>query len=260
MPIPVSPSAARVRPNAVWTYDAPYAAVPSIKDHSAFDLIVVGEQLARPVARSILAASFRLSCLKTSRRSTRSRPLALSRGGISCEAASGRDAQRKAAGDHVRAARRARRFRGRDGGRPQCRAGLKGRAIAGPRAYEQIPTARRAKQASGRELPFRSRYPRHPLGRRRSVSRSQTSLAGYDRLPNVWVSLKTTSNLAVAKPAALERVMAGLIARVGEATPDRLVWASGPSRANSSIWPKASRRLAGTACRLASSAGTSEKT
>jgi hypothetical protein len=96
--------------------------------------LVVGEQLARPVARSILAASFRLSCLKTSRRSTRSRPLALSRGGISSEAASGRDAQRNAAGDHVRAARRARRFRGRDGGRPQCRAGLKGRAIAGPRA------------------------------------------------------------------------------------------------------------------------------
>jgi uncharacterized protein len=48
------------------------------------------------------------------------------------------------------------------------------------------------------------------------------------RFPNVWVNLETTSNLAVAKPAA-ERVMAGLIAQAGEAALDRLMWASGCS-------------------------------
>ena len=36
------------------------------------------------------------------------------------------------------------------------------------------------------------------------------------RFSNVWVNLETTSNLAVAKPGAFERVMAGLIAHAGE--------------------------------------------
>ncbi|MEH2474165.1 putative TIM-barrel fold metal-dependent hydrolase [Nitrobacteraceae bacterium AZCC 2161] len=49
------------------------------------------------------------------------------------------------------------------------------------------------------------------------------------RFPNVWVNLETTSNLAAAKPAAFERVMAGLIAHAGEAALDRIVWASGCS-------------------------------
>jgi predicted TIM-barrel fold metal-dependent hydrolase len=49
------------------------------------------------------------------------------------------------------------------------------------------------------------------------------------RFPNVWVNLETTSNLAVAKPAAFERVMAGLIAHAGEAALHRIVWASGCS-------------------------------
>src|SRR5580704_4623159 len=36
------------------------------------------------------------------------------------------------------------------------------------------------------------------------------------RFSNVWVNLETTSNLAVAKPAAFERVIAGLITHAGE--------------------------------------------
>jgi predicted TIM-barrel fold metal-dependent hydrolase len=49
------------------------------------------------------------------------------------------------------------------------------------------------------------------------------------RFPNVWVNLETTSNLAVAKPAAFQRVVAGLIAHGGEGALDRLMWASGAS-------------------------------
>jgi predicted TIM-barrel fold metal-dependent hydrolase len=49
------------------------------------------------------------------------------------------------------------------------------------------------------------------------------------RFPNVWVNLETTSNLAAAKPAAFERVMASLIAQAGEAALDRIMWASGCS-------------------------------
>jgi len=47
------------------------------------------------------------------------------------------------------------------------------------------------------------------------------------RFPNVWVNLETTSNLAVAKPGAFERVIAGLITHAGEGALDRLMWASG---------------------------------
>src|SRR6202166_749500 len=46
---------------------------------------------------------------------------------------------------------------------------------------------------------------------------------------NVWVNLETTSNLAVAKPARYERVMAGLIAHAGVGALDRLMWGSGAS-------------------------------
>jgi uncharacterized protein len=49
------------------------------------------------------------------------------------------------------------------------------------------------------------------------------------RFPNVWVNLETTSNLAVAKPGAFERVIAGLIAHAGVGALDRLMWASGAS-------------------------------
>src|ERR1700693_2714067 len=49
------------------------------------------------------------------------------------------------------------------------------------------------------------------------------------RFSNVWVNLETTANLAVAKPGAFERVMAGLIAHAGEGALDRIVWASGAS-------------------------------
>jgi uncharacterized protein len=49
------------------------------------------------------------------------------------------------------------------------------------------------------------------------------------RFSNVWVNLETTSNLAVAKPGAFERVMAGLIAHAGAGAFDRIVWASGAS-------------------------------
>jgi uncharacterized protein len=49
------------------------------------------------------------------------------------------------------------------------------------------------------------------------------------RFPNVWVNLETTSNLAVAKPGAFQRVIAGLIAHAGESALDRLMWASGAS-------------------------------
>jgi hypothetical protein len=49
------------------------------------------------------------------------------------------------------------------------------------------------------------------------------------RFPNVWVNLETTSNLAAVKPAAFERVMAGLIAHAGKGALDRLIWASGAS-------------------------------
>ena len=49
------------------------------------------------------------------------------------------------------------------------------------------------------------------------------------RFSNVWVNLETTSNLAVAKPAAFERVIAGLITHAGEGALDRLMWASGAS-------------------------------
>lgn len=49
------------------------------------------------------------------------------------------------------------------------------------------------------------------------------------RFPNIWVNLETTSNLAVAKPAAFQRVVAGLIAHGGESALDRLMWASGAS-------------------------------
>jgi uncharacterized protein len=49
------------------------------------------------------------------------------------------------------------------------------------------------------------------------------------RFPNVWVNLETTSNLAVAKPGAFERVIAGLIMHAGESALDRLMWASGAS-------------------------------
>lgn len=49
------------------------------------------------------------------------------------------------------------------------------------------------------------------------------------RFPNVWVNLETTSNLAVARPGAFERVMAGLIAHGGEGALDRIMWASGCS-------------------------------
>jgi uncharacterized protein len=49
------------------------------------------------------------------------------------------------------------------------------------------------------------------------------------RFPNVWVNLETTSNLAVAKPGAFQRVIAGLITHAGESALDRLMWASGAS-------------------------------
>jgi predicted TIM-barrel fold metal-dependent hydrolase len=49
------------------------------------------------------------------------------------------------------------------------------------------------------------------------------------RFPNVWVNLETTSNLAVAKPGAFQRVIAGLITHAGEGALDRLMWASGAS-------------------------------
>src|SRR5216684_2973131 len=49
------------------------------------------------------------------------------------------------------------------------------------------------------------------------------------RFSNVWVNLETTANLAVAKPAVFERVMAGLIGQAGEGALDRIVWASGAS-------------------------------
>jgi predicted TIM-barrel fold metal-dependent hydrolase len=49
------------------------------------------------------------------------------------------------------------------------------------------------------------------------------------RFSNVWVNLETTSNLAVARPAAFERVMAGLITHAGASALDRIVWASGAS-------------------------------
>ena len=49
------------------------------------------------------------------------------------------------------------------------------------------------------------------------------------RFSNVWVNLETTSNLAVAKPGAFERVIAGLIAHAGEDALKRLMWASGAS-------------------------------
>jgi predicted TIM-barrel fold metal-dependent hydrolase len=49
------------------------------------------------------------------------------------------------------------------------------------------------------------------------------------RFSNVWVNLETTSNLAVAKPGAFARVVAGLIAQAGAAALDRLMWASGAS-------------------------------
>jgi len=49
------------------------------------------------------------------------------------------------------------------------------------------------------------------------------------RFPNIWGEPETTSNLAVAKPGAFERVMAGLIAHAGEGALDRIMWASGAS-------------------------------
>jgi uncharacterized protein len=49
------------------------------------------------------------------------------------------------------------------------------------------------------------------------------------RFPNVWVNMETTSNLAVAKPGAFARVMAGLITHAGEGALDRIMWASGAS-------------------------------
>jgi uncharacterized protein len=49
------------------------------------------------------------------------------------------------------------------------------------------------------------------------------------RFSNVWVNLETTSNLAVAKPGAFERIIAGLITHAGGGTLDRLMWASGAS-------------------------------
>ncbi len=49
------------------------------------------------------------------------------------------------------------------------------------------------------------------------------------RFPNVWVNLETTSNLAVAKPGAFERIIAGLITHAGAGALDRLMWASGAS-------------------------------
>src|SRR6202166_3615750 len=49
------------------------------------------------------------------------------------------------------------------------------------------------------------------------------------RFPNIWVNLEITASLAVAKPAAFERVMAGLIAHAGEGALDRIMWASGAS-------------------------------
>ena len=49
------------------------------------------------------------------------------------------------------------------------------------------------------------------------------------RFPNVWVNLEITASLAVAKPGAFERVMAGLIAQAGPGALDRIMWASGAS-------------------------------
>jgi predicted TIM-barrel fold metal-dependent hydrolase len=49
------------------------------------------------------------------------------------------------------------------------------------------------------------------------------------RFDNVWVNLETTSNLAVAKPGAFARIVAGLIAHAGVGALDRLMWASGAS-------------------------------
>jgi predicted TIM-barrel fold metal-dependent hydrolase len=49
------------------------------------------------------------------------------------------------------------------------------------------------------------------------------------RFTNVWVNLETTSNLAVAKPGAFARVVAGLVAHAGAGALDRLMWASGAS-------------------------------
>jgi uncharacterized protein len=49
------------------------------------------------------------------------------------------------------------------------------------------------------------------------------------RFPNVWVNLETTANLAVAKPGAFERIIAGLIAHAGEGALERLMWASAAS-------------------------------
>jgi predicted TIM-barrel fold metal-dependent hydrolase len=49
------------------------------------------------------------------------------------------------------------------------------------------------------------------------------------RFPNIWVNLETTANLAVAKPGAFERVIAGLITHAGEGALDRIMWASGAS-------------------------------
>jgi predicted TIM-barrel fold metal-dependent hydrolase len=49
------------------------------------------------------------------------------------------------------------------------------------------------------------------------------------RFQNIWVNLETTSNLAVAKPGAFARVVAGLIAHAGVGALDRLMWASGAS-------------------------------
>ncbi len=43
------------------------------------------------------------------------------------------------------------------------------------------------------------------------------------------MNLEITASLAVAKPAAFERVMAGLIAHAGEGALDRIMWASGAS-------------------------------
>ena len=49
------------------------------------------------------------------------------------------------------------------------------------------------------------------------------------RFPNIWVNLEVTASLAVAKPAAFERLMAGLIAHAGAGALDRIMWASGAS-------------------------------
>ncbi|WP_415394338.1 amidohydrolase family protein (plasmid) [Rhodococcus globerulus] len=49
------------------------------------------------------------------------------------------------------------------------------------------------------------------------------------RFSNVWVNLEITASLAVAKPAAFARAMAGLVSQAGASALDRIIWATGAS-------------------------------